>query len=90
MYESAFYRVARVDFGFRKDIDGKTCYGTARIDNMYYDLEKYSQLDSGVMRPGAPLIAEFDELQINSVTITFVCPEGQENIGISEIVLLGK
>ena len=90
MYESAFYRVARVDFGFLKDIDGKTCYGTARIDNMYYDLEKYSQLDSGVMRPGAPLIAEFDELQINSVTITFVCPEGQENIGISEIVLLGK
>lgn len=90
MFDSAFYRVARIDFGFRKEIDGKMCYGTARINDMYYNLEKYSQLDTGVMRPGAPLIAEFDELQINSVTITFVCPDGQENIGVSEIMLMGK
>ena len=90
LFDSAFYRVARIDFGFRKEIDGKMCYGTARINDMYYNLEKYSQLDTGVMRPGAPLIAEFDELQINSVTITFVCPDGQENIGVSEIMLMGK
>ena len=90
MFDSAFYRVARIDFGFRKEIDGKTYTGIARVDDLYYNLEKYSQLDLGIMRPGAPLILEFDELQINSVTITFVCPDGQENIGVSEIMLMGK
>ena len=90
LFDSAFYRVARIDFGFRKEIDGKTYTGIARVDDLYYNLEKYSQLDLGIMRPGAPLILEFDELQINSVTITFVCPDGQENIGVSEIMLMGK
>ena len=90
IFDSAFYRVVRIDFGFRKQIDGKTYTGIARVDDMYYDLEKYSQLDLGVMRPGAPLIVEFAEMEVNSVTITFVCPEGQENIGVSEIMLMGK
>lgn len=89
-FDSAFYRVARIDFKFRKNVQGTMRTGTARIDNLYYDIEKYSQLDMGVMRPGAPLIVEFDELEINSVTITFVCPDGQDKIGINEIMLLGK
>lgn len=90
LYDYAFYRVARIDFGFRKEVNGKMCTGTARVDDLYYDLEKFANLETGVMRPGAPLIVEFDELEVNSVTITFVCPDGQEKIGISEIMLMGK
>ncbi len=90
MYDSAFYLVARIDFSFRKEYEGQYYTGTARVENLYYDLENYSQLELGVMRPGAPLTIEFDELEVNSVTITFVCPTGQENIGVSEIMILGK
>ena len=89
-YYSTFYQVARIDFGFRKVVDGKECVGTARVENLYYDLETYSQIQYEIMRPGAPLIIEFDELEINSVTITIACPSGQEDFAISEIMLMGK
>ena len=42
------------------------------------------------MRPGAPLIIEFDDMEINKITITIACPTGQEKVAISEIMLLGK
>lgn len=89
-YEYAFYQVARVDFSFRDTVDGKDVVGTARVDNLYYDFEKYSNDDYCIMRPGAPLIIEFDDMEINKVTITISCPTGQEKVAISEIMLLGK
>ena len=42
------------------------------------------------MRPGAPIILEFDEMEINQVTITLSSPTGQNVVGISEIMLLGN
>ena len=89
-YDYAFYNVARVDFSFRDVVDGKNVVGTARVENLYYDFEKYSNMDYCIMRPGAPLIIEFAEMEINKITITIACPTGQEKIAISEIMLLGK
>lgn len=39
---------------------------------------------------GSSAYAEFDELNVKSVKITFNLPEGQEEVAISEIKLLGK
>lgn len=89
-YYSSFYQVARIDFSFRKVVDGVDCVGTARVEDIYYDFETYAQLQYEIMRPGAPLIIEFDELEINKVTITIACPTGQEDFAISEIMLMGK
>lgn len=89
-YLSAFYQVARIDFSFRKMVEGKMATGTARIENLYYDFYKWSNLDEEFMRPGAPLIVEFDELEIDSVSISFVTPQGQSHISFSEIAVMGK
>ena len=42
------------------------------------------------MRPGAPLIFEFDELKTNKIKLTIKCPNGQEDFALNEIVVLGK
>ena len=42
------------------------------------------------MRPGAPLILEFDELEVNEITIYINCPPEQEYVSVSEIMVLGK
>ena len=40
--------------------------------------------------PGAAAYAEFDELNVKTIRITIEVPEGQEQVGISEIRILGK
>lgn len=89
-YEDAFYQIDQIDFAFRKEVDGKMSTGIARIEDVYYDFETYANIDYSIMRPGAPLVLEFEELEINQVTITLTCPDGQDVLGISEIMLLGK
>ena len=89
-YEDSFYEVDKIDFSFRKEVDGKMSTGIARAENLYYDFEENAMVHYGLMRPGAPMILEFEELEINKVTITVTCPKGQERVGISEIMLLGK
>jgi len=42
------------------------------------------------MRPGAPLIFEFEELETNKITIKINCPKGQKDFALNEIVVLGK
>lgn len=90
VYEYAFYQVARIDFSFRKKIDGVNCTGIARVENLYYDFSSYSQIEYEIMHPGAPLIIEFDELEIDKITITIACPAGSEYLAISEIMVMGK
>ena len=43
-----------------------------------------------VMRPCVSATAEFDEIEINKVTITIKKGKGKSAVGISEIVVLGK
>lgn len=89
-YDEAFYEVQKIDFTFRTTVDGETATGIARIEDVYFDFETYVNLDYGQMRPGAPLILEFDELEINKVEITIACPDGQDVVSLSEVMLLGK
>ena len=89
-YENSFYRVNRIDISFRKEIDGEEYTGVARVEDLYYDFDKYVQIEFEIMRPGAPLILEFDELEIDKITISIYCPEEQESLAISEIMILGK
>jgi hypothetical protein len=42
------------------------------------------------MRAGAPMIFEFEELEVNEITIKIECPKGNEKIALNEIVVLGK
>ena len=94
-YYLAFTQIARIDFSFRKELEGKPCVGTARINNVNYDFSSYSNVDmpsisKNYMRPGAPMIFEFDELEVNEITIMINCPVGQEAFALNEIVVLGK
>jgi hypothetical protein len=95
-YYKAFRKIETLDISFRKELEGKECVGTARASNVEYDLGAYSNAETSYvtstayMRPGAPLIFEFEELETNKITITIKCPEGQESIALNEIVVLGK
>ena len=94
-YKLAFTQIARIDFSFRKELEGKPCVGIARINNAKYDFSAYSNVEMpGIskiyMRPGAPMIFEFEELEVNEITIMINCPNGQENFALNEIVVLGK
>jgi GH43 family beta-xylosidase len=95
-YYSAFREIENISFSFRKKLEGKPCVGKAVINNCEYDFGAYSNegrpyaTSTLYMRPAAPMIFEFDELETNKVTIKIKCPKGQEKVAINEIVLLGK
>jgi len=95
-YYSAFRQISSINFSFREKIEGNPCVGTAQIKNAEYDFGAHSNegrpyaTSTLYMRPGAPMVFEFDELEINKITITIKCPKGQEKVAINEIVLLGK
>lgn len=95
-YYKAFDKVEKIEFEFRKKIEGRPCVGTALISDAIYDLGTYSNMDMPYatstlyMRPGAPLIFEFDDLETNEISILIKCPEGKESFALNEIVVLGK
>ena len=64
------------------------------IDNIEFSSEYYTTLEVNsspyYITPGAAAYAEFESLNVKSVEITVEVPEGQENVGISEIKILGK
>lgn len=103
-----FDNVESIEFSIRQKIDGKYYYGTARIEDLGYDIEKNrvdrrffmltdEQIASGnydaeydVIGPCTAAVAEFDEIEFNSVTIKVKKAKGKDGIGIQEIVVLGK
>ena len=95
-YYKAFEKIEKIDFKFRKKLDGKPCVGTARISDVEYDFGSYSNADMPYatstlyMRPGAPMIFEFDELEVNEISIQIPCPDDKDEIALNEIVILGK
>lgn len=94
-YNLAFTQIARIDFSIKKELEGKECTGVARINNASYDFSAYSNVDMPTtstiyMRPGAPMIFEFEELEVNEITIMINCPTGQQTFALNEIVVLGK
>jgi len=95
-YYKSFKEIETLDISFIKELDGKECVGTARASNVEYDLGAYSNAEASYvtstayMRPGAPLIFEFEELETNKITIKINCPKGQKDFALNEIVVLGK
>ncbi len=92
-YADAFEKVKSVEFKYCKMVDGIAWTGTARISELDYDLTSYSYTnESGntVMVPGAPMVLEFDDMDIIEVSIVIACPEGKDIVAVSEIMLLGK
>ena len=95
-YYKAFKEIETLDVSFKTELEGKDCVGTARAENIEYDFGAYSNAETSYvtstvyMRPGAPLIFEFDELKTNKIKLTIKCPNGQEDFALNEIVVLGK
>ena len=87
---SAFRNISKVEFVCQED--GKE--GTKVIENIPFSTEYYQSNDfDGSMFyiiPGAAAYAEFDALTVTSVRITVEVPEGQSDVGLSEIRILGK
>jgi hypothetical protein len=100
-YEKAFEKVM-VKFHYRKEIDGQIYTGEAVIEDLKFDFEsnfipedylKYkAEKNYDQLRPCSAAIAEFNEIEIDKIVV-YVYPklfEEQENVNISEIVILGK
>ena len=98
-YDFIFDSIDRIEFSYRKIIQGKYYYGKAYIEDLgfnvadhlipqYYLLSK-GETNMNQLRPTGAAIAEFYELEINSVTIEISVPEGKDACRIGEIVLLG-
>jgi len=64
------------------------------IENMKFSDEYYraNDLDGSIyyVVPGASAYAEFNELNVKAIKVTVEVPEGQENVGISEVRIIGK
>lgn len=103
-FEKAFLQVDRVEFDFKNDDlpEGATAY----IEDLEFDWSSYKNASNDDMRPGGSAVAIFEPLLVKEIRITFELPierpdelqlldeEGyiisQEQIGISEIAVLGK
>ena len=92
-YDYSFHweKVDRVEMDFVKTVDGKEVTGTAYIDNLKFDTERHIGYNSdeqyNFMRPGGAAIAEYDELKVKEIRLTF---KHDAPIAISEIYVLGK
>ena len=99
-YCSAFSIIDRIEFYYRKEIDGKIYFGTAYIENLEFNFanslipESYlsAKEESNLLqlRPSCSAIAEFDEIEINCVKIYATNRNIDGASALSEIVILGK
>ena len=99
-YAKAFESIARVELYYRKEIDGEIYEGVAYMEDIGFDFESnyipedyliYSgETDTVQLRPCGAAIAEFDEIEINRITLYVNMQDGREQMNISEIVILGN
>jgi hypothetical protein len=104
--DKIFENIEKVEFSVRITENGKVSYKKAVIKDLGFTVEHnivdYRYFLAGelpdedekeefmVMRPCVSATAEFDEIEINKVTITIKKGKGKSAVGISEIVVLGK
>lgn len=90
-YAMHWEKVDRVEMDFVKTVDGKEIKGTAYIDNLKFDTDRHighnGDEEYNFMRPGGAAIAEYDELKVKEIRLTF---KHDAPIAISEIYVLGK
>ncbi len=105
---SAFDEVEKIEFSYRKEINGKKKTGIAYINKLGFNLDTYQvpliylgvepdQEAAGdydeslnVLRPCSAAIAEFDELEVNKITIKIKKGANKTGLAIPDIVVLGK
>ena len=88
----SIFRNARVEFTCEQS-DGTTI--TKVIKNLEFDVAQYCSKSgySGkfvYVMSGSAAVSEFYELKTKSVKITINVPDGQEQVGLSEIRILGR
>ena len=89
-YNYHWESIERVEMDFTRTVNGSTVTGTAYIDDLKFDVNKYINKElegEEFMRPGGAAIAEFDELKVKEIRLTF---DADAPIAISEIYVLGK
>jgi len=87
---TCFRNISKVEFVCEED--GKEvirCIENIKFSGEYY---RANDLDNSIyyVVPGASAYAEFNELNVKSIKVTVEVPEGQENVGISEVRIIGK
>ena len=96
----AFDNISRIEFYYRKEVDGTVATGMAYINDLGYDregslipkayLEYKGETNFDQTRSDSAAIAEFDELEVNCIKIFVKKPSENTAVNISEIVVLGK
>lgn len=99
-YAKAFDSIEKIEVSYRKEIDGQMYNGVAVIEDLGFDFEanfipedylKYNgDRNFDQLRPCSAAIAEFNEIEILGIDVYVKATSGQENVNISEIVILGK
>lgn len=84
-YDEMFNQVEKITFDYTKN--GKT--GSVTIGPVEYNWDYYD-FENNKPAIGSACIAEFDELDVNRVTMELINPDNPDGISIPEIVLLGK
>lgn len=87
---TCFRNISKVEFVCEED--GKEvirCIENIKFSEEYY---RANDLDDSIyyVVPGASAYAEFNELNVKTIKVTVEVPEGQENVGISEVRIIGK
>lgn len=88
----SIFRNARVEFICRQ-ADGTVV--TKVIQDLEFDMAQYCSQsgysgEAVYIMSGSAAVSEFYDLKTSSVKITVNVPEGQENVGLSEIRILGR
>lgn len=96
----AFENISRIEFYYRKEVNGTLATGMAYINDLGYDkegsriprdyLEYKEEADFDQIRPCSSSIAEFDEIEVNCIKIYVKKPTDNKVVNISEIVVLGR
>lgn len=99
-YKKTFDSIDRIEFSYRKEIDGKMYTGVAVIEDLGFDFDANAipedylryrgESDMDQIRPCSSAIAEFNEIEIDQIKVFVSAPNTQELVNISEITVLGK
>lgn len=89
--ETAFGSIDRIELDYKlTDENGAEQTGTAYMEDVLFDMEKYTtqwEDEENFARPGGSVTVEFDELMVKEIRITI---KAKNPVAVSEIFVLGK
>lgn len=87
-YDKTFYRIARISLSVRT-ASGAT--GTAVADNAAFPFDETTNYSSQqLMFAGSNLVLDFNDIEVNGITITFRAPRSEGSVAVGDICVLGK